>query len=182
MLPKLETPITEEAFLKRVELLKADAIELWDLQKLAHYYAHYRVLFELMKSENEREKGLQIALIKLLNNESTDHKGTLEMLEKAFDENIKLEAYIPFAFFEGAKKNNERVATKKKVAATKAINARHDQPNGYRNKKKKMLDEWATGKYKTHIECAQNNYHKIGVSEGTALKYLTNIPKPNKPT
>jgi hypothetical protein len=73
------------------------------------------------------------------------------------------------------------VANEKSIQATEAINTRHDQLNGYRDKKKNLLQAWATGEYKTHGECAGKAGVGLGIAIGTGTKYLRNAPKPSKP-
>jgi hypothetical protein len=66
----------------------------------------------------------------------------------------------------------EAARVEKSENATKAINARHDQPNGYRDKKKAVVAAWETGKYKTKTECAGGMSTKLGISFDTARKAL----------
>jgi len=61
--------------------------------------------------------------------------------------------------------------------ARNAAKARHNQPGGYRDKKRQALDEWRTGKYETHTECANQIHKKLGLAIKTVQNYLRNEPK-----
>ncbi|MBW8366645.1 MAG: hypothetical protein K0M70_02150 [Arenimonas sp.] len=54
----------------------------------------------------------------------------------------------------------------------KAINARHDKPGGYRDARRKVLESWASGKFKTKTACAMAAQQKFGISHSAALKAL----------
>jgi len=57
-------------------------------------------------------------------------------------------------------------------------NALHDQKNGYRDRKERLLAAWATGAYKSRNDCAFRLCEKYGVVEETARKWLRNTPDP----
>ena len=66
--------------------------------------------------------------------------------------------------------------------ARNAANARHDQAGGTRDKQQRIRDIWATGKYKTRVQCAEQEHEKLGMSLSAALKALRNTPNPKRPT
>lgn len=74
---------------------------------------------------------------------------------------------------------NVGVQATRKAQAREAINARHDKEGGSRDRKAELLAIWATGKYSTKDICAQQENEALGVSQGTALKYLRNAPAPD---
>lgn len=63
--------------------------------------------------------------------------------------------------------------------ARKAINARHNKPDGSRAKKRKIQEIWATGKYSSRDICAEQEYDALGYkSFSAARKALINTPDP----
>jgi len=62
--------------------------------------------------------------------------------------------------------------------ARKAANARHGQPGGNRDKTKRLLDAWKSGKYPSRNKCAERESRRIGISVTTARKALQNVPDP----
>lgn len=66
----------------------------------------------------------------------------------------------------------------RKKIASNAINERHNQEGGYRDKKKKMVKIFLDEKYTTYAECALKHHGEVGVTYRTALKYLAGQPKP----
>lgn len=69
----------------------------------------------------------------------------------------------------------------KRVARAKnAANSRHTQPGGSLDKKQKIRDIWATGKYSSRDICAEEECASLGMSFSTARKALRNTPNPNK--
>ncbi|MEW8339955.1 MAG: hypothetical protein AB2708_08900 [Candidatus Thiodiazotropha taylori] len=64
--------------------------------------------------------------------------------------------------------------------AKNAANARYDQAGGSRERKRKLLDLWATGKYRSRNECAKKECAGLGMSYNTARKALINTPDPKK--
>jgi hypothetical protein len=59
------------------------------------------------------------------------------------------------------------------------VNFLHDQPNGSREKRQRMREIWASGKYLTREACAEKNYELVGMSFDTAKKALRNQPAPS---
>jgi len=64
--------------------------------------------------------------------------------------------------------------------ATKAANARHSKAGGSRDKKKKICDVWASGKYRSRDICAEQECAAIGMSFSAARKALRGTPDPGK--
>lgn len=64
--------------------------------------------------------------------------------------------------------------------ARAAANARHDRPGGSRDKKKRMQDFWASGKYSTRDICAEQECSALGMSFASARKALRNMPDPTR--
>ena len=62
----------------------------------------------------------------------------------------------------------------------KAVNARHDQPGGSRDKQGKIREMWASGDYGSKENCAQMaaQTRGLGVSYDTARKALRGEPNP----
>lgn len=54
----------------------------------------------------------------------------------------------------------------------------HDRPGGSRDNATKMLQFWASGKYKSRQQCANLESAGLKISSATALKYLRNSPEP----
>jgi hypothetical protein len=63
----------------------------------------------------------------------------------------------------------------RKQNARKAANAKHDKPGGSREKKKKIQEIWASGKYTTKDICAEEECAALGMSFGAARKALNNL-------
>lgn len=63
---------------------------------------------------------------------------------------------------------------------TKAADAKHDKPGGSRDKRKKIIDAWQSGKYTSKDTCAEQEAAAIGMSFSVARKALRNVSK--KPT
>ncbi|MFK5949319.1 MAG: hypothetical protein QM500_11195 [Methylococcales bacterium] len=67
----------------------------------------------------------------------------------------------------------------KSARGRKAVNARHDQRGGSRDKQQKIRDIFATGKYKNNRTiCAENEHDAIGMSYSAARKALNNTQDP----
>lgn len=64
--------------------------------------------------------------------------------------------------------------------ASKAANALHDQPGGSRDKQRKIVDIWMSGKFNTRERCAEQECAALGMSFSAARKALTNAPEPPK--
>ena len=62
--------------------------------------------------------------------------------------------------------------------AKRAANARYDQSGGYREKREQVRMMWASGEFKTKLMCAEKASLDLGLSVGTARKYLQNVAKP----
>lgn len=67
---------------------------------------------------------------------------------------------------------------KKMILSDKAINARHNQPGGSRDKQNQIRAIWATGKYTSRDICAEQECASLVVSFATARKALRNTPDP----
>ena len=73
----------------------------------------------------------------------------------------------------------EGAASQRKAQASNAINARHDQPGGSRDKKRQIRERWATGNFDSRRLCAEEEWEAIGYSsEGAARKALQGAPDP----
>ncbi len=59
-----------------------------------------------------------------------------------------------------------------------AANARHDLPGGARDLKEQMLNIWASGKYSTKNNCAEQECDALGLSFKAARNALINAPTP----
>lgn len=64
--------------------------------------------------------------------------------------------------------------------AAKAADAKHDKPGGARDKKRQLLDIWATGKYTSRDRCAEEECGALGMSFAAARKALINAPEPSR--
>jgi len=71
-----------------------------------------------------------------------------------------------------------KVKDDKSEKARKSANVRHDKPRGSREKRRKIQEIWATGKYSTRDRCAEEECAALGMSFATARKALIKIPKP----
>ena len=70
---------------------------------------------------------------------------------------------------------------KKKQAARKAVNARHDKPGGSRDLANKICEIWAKGNYSSRRACAEHEWKRLGFgSFGTAQKALRGSPDPGR--
>lgn len=78
--------------------------------------------------------------------------------------------------YEGQLKGRE---VQKTMHAKNAIDARHSQPGGSREKRKKIQSIWASGKYSTRDRCAEEEYDALGMSRGVARKALHGTPNPD---
>lgn len=68
----------------------------------------------------------------------------------------------------------------KSKAGRHAVDARHDQPNGSRDKQNKIREIWAGGKYRTRTACAEQEHSRLGMSYDTARKALKKTPAPRR--
>lgn len=62
--------------------------------------------------------------------------------------------------------------------AKAAADARHNQRGGFRDKKRKIREIWASGKYTVRNQCAEREHDKLGITYRTARKYLDGTPDP----
>jgi hypothetical protein len=168
----------EKEALERVEFLKTQAIEKLDVQALAHYYAHFRVLYEVAQANADRQHSYANGIGGLLNEQSVDHKETITMLEKTFAENIRLETLLPLAYSAGQLKVKNEVIKDKTEKAKIAANSLHNKPNGSRAKAKKIQDLWASGKFASRDICAEQECAALNMSFSSARKALRNTPNP----
>lgn len=86
------------------------------------------------------------------------------------------------SYLEHVKRSQNTMMAQLQVAksdlARKAAEARHSQPNGYRQKSEQIKRIWASGKYKSRDECALKECASLGISPSTARKHLRNTPNP----
>ena len=68
----------------------------------------------------------------------------------------------------------------RKHTARAAANALHDKPGGSRDKKRKLQEIWASGKYTSRTICAEQECAALGMSPETARKALRNTPDPGR--
>jgi hypothetical protein len=68
----------------------------------------------------------------------------------------------------------------RKKNAQVAANAKHDRPGGSRDKKRRIREAWASGKYSTRGICAEQECAGLNMSYVTAVKALRNTPEPTK--
>jgi hypothetical protein len=87
--------------------------------------------------------------------------------------------------------NKERVEESEKIVADllksfiseqnrKAANARHDMPDGSREKRRLIREAWASGRYASRDLCAQEEHFLLDMSFKTARAALRNTPPPNR--
>ena len=62
--------------------------------------------------------------------------------------------------------------------ASRIVNARHDKPNGSRDKQAAIRAAWASGKYTSRDICAEQECASLGMSFAAARKALRNTPAP----
>lgn len=75
-------------------------------------------------------------------------------------------------------KELQEVQTLATVRATKAANALHDKPGGSRDKHRRILEAWKSGKYSSRDICAEEEARALGMSFSAARKALRNTPDP----
>jgi hypothetical protein len=68
----------------------------------------------------------------------------------------------------------------RRLSASRAAVAKQSQPRGYGEKRKKVLDAYAMGKYESREECAKQESQRLGIAFDTARRYLRNAPKPSR--
>jgi hypothetical protein len=66
-----------------------------------------------------------------------------------------------------------------KSRSKKAADKGHDKPDGSRDKKQQIRDIWASGKYKTKVLCAEEEYVALEVSFDKARRDLSGAPDPS---
>lgn len=86
------------------------------------------------------------------------------------------EAIAKLAFYAYDYLTSERASNLGTIAA----DMRHDQPSGSRDKRERIREFWATGRYKSRNQCAEKCAEKIGMSIETARKALRNTPDPKR--
>ena len=73
-------------------------------------------------------------------------------------------------------KTSEAIIESKSDCAISSRNKR-TQKEGYLSVKAQLIAAWQSGRYKFKINCAEDNYEKLGLAYSTAIDYLKNIPK-----
>ena len=73
-------------------------------------------------------------------------------------------------------KTSEAIIESKSDCAISSRNKR-TQKEGYSSVKAQLIAAWQSGRYKFKINCAEDNYEKLGLAYSTAIDYLKNIPK-----
>lgn len=68
----------------------------------------------------------------------------------------------------------------RRQVARKAADARHDQPGGSRDKQRRILESWMSGKYSSKDVCAEEECGALGMSFSAARRALKNAPKPGR--
>lgn len=66
-----------------------------------------------------------------------------------------------------------------KARSKKAADKGHEKPDGSRDKKKQILEIWASGKYKSKALCAEEEYVGLEVSFDKARRDLRGAPDPS---
>jgi hypothetical protein len=67
---------------------------------------------------------------------------------------------------------------KPKQNAKKGAEALHNKPGGSREKRAKIRELWATGKYDSRDRCAEQEFAALGMSLSAARRALRNTPEP----
>jgi hypothetical protein len=62
--------------------------------------------------------------------------------------------------------------------ARRRANKAHDKPGGSRDKRRRIAEIWASGKYDNRDLCAEQECAALGMSFSTARKALRGLPKP----
>jgi hypothetical protein len=65
-----------------------------------------------------------------------------------------------------------------KARGKKAIDIRHNQPGGSRDKQARVRQAWSSGRYKSRDICAEQKCGELEMSFAAARKALRNTPKP----
>lgn len=73
---------------------------------------------------------------------------------------------------------DEQEKAVRSALALRAAEANHSKQGGSREKRKKIQDIWATGKYSSRSICAEQECAALGMSFDTARKALRNTPDP----
>lgn len=71
------------------------------------------------------------------------------------------------------------VGVANKARSKDAADKGHEKPTGSRDKKQKIRDIWASGKYKTKVLCAEEEYVALEVSFDKARRDLIGTPDPS---
>ncbi len=64
--------------------------------------------------------------------------------------------------------------------ARDAANARHDKPGGSREKRKRLIEIWESGKYDTKDRCAEEECRALNMTQAGARNILKGLPKPKR--
>ena len=75
---------------------------------------------------------------------------------------------------EGLKEKNRRTNTSAKAADTL-----HSKLGGTRDKREAIKQAWASGRFSSRTQCAEQESGAIGMSLSTAIKALQNTPDPS---
>ena len=70
----------------------------------------------------------------------------------------------------------------RRASGKKAVEARHNQPGGSREKRQRIQDIWASGKYSSRDRCAEEECAALDMSFTAARKALRNTPDPDRTT
>ncbi|GAA0838902.1 hypothetical protein [Cupriavidus pauculus] len=105
-----------------------------------------------------------------------------ELLREPIDDAFTLLVLLGLERARGAsiaeKEAMELRSAQSSSAGKKGAEIRHSQPNGAREKAQKVRALWATGKYKSRTQCAEQEHAKLGMSYEAARKALRNTANP----
>lgn len=71
---------------------------------------------------------------------------------------------------------DEQISLNRSRSASHAARAKLNQPGGYTEKRQRVRDLWATGKYRSRDECASKVHKTVGLSLSATRKALRKAP------
>ena len=78
------------------------------------------------------------------------------------------------------KLRDAEAAAKRQASARHAIEARHNQDEGYRAKRAACIKAWESGRHPTRKACAEAMAQELNISYSAARRALNNTPEPER--
>lgn len=159
---------------KSIALRARAALEKFSPTDLALLYAMYEYENERLRMMLEDKSETKLNSIKSLGEEIKKIPDITQAQVNEVNEHMSikesLEKMRQLGQVDASYKSHHR--------AKQAVEAKHNKPNGSREKRDKLRAIWASGKYSSRQRCAEEEYDSLGMSFDTARKALQGQPDP----